>query len=271
MAKRVGVILSGCGGRDGSDAAEALLALLILDRAHAEAVCVAPEAARAEAARLLPGAAGDADVGPLAALDPRDIDALIIPGGGGVATLLSDYGAKGQLCQVDPDVARVLRALLPARRPMAFMGLAAVLAARVLGPVAGVRVTLGSKATPAGKHAAVMGADVRPATAEDVIVDEKNRIFSTPGFATEGARLAAVARAADKLVRGLLTITRDRAPAPAQVAPLGASPNPPAAGARDQGSRPGSGEQGQGSRPGSGEQGSRPIVRKATGRARGSA
>jgi enhancing lycopene biosynthesis protein 2 len=113
MAKRVGVILSGCDRQRGSDPAETLLTLLILDRAGAEVVCAAPDAARADAARLVPGADGEAAVRPLAALDARDIDALVIPGGGGALTLLSDYAEKGQVCEVNPDVARLLRALLP--------------------------------------------------------------------------------------------------------------------------------------------------------------
>src|SRR5215831_16987018 len=245
MAKRVGVILSGCGRRDGSDVAEALLALLIIDRAGAEAVCAAPDAnqaivvdhlgaaaavaaggarnARVEAARLHPG-----EVTPLAALDHRDLDALLVPGGDGATTTLSDYAQKGALCQVHPEVTRLLRGMLPSRRPMGFIGLAGVLAARVLGPVAGVRLTLGSKATVAGKHAAVMGADVRPATVEDLIVDEKARVFSTPGYLAEGAHLAAVARAVDKLTRGMLQLARDRAPI--QMGTLKGSPNPPATG-----------------------------------------
>ena len=37
MAKRVGVILSGCGRRDGSDVAEAVLALLVIERSGAVA------------------------------------------------------------------------------------------------------------------------------------------------------------------------------------------------------------------------------------------
>src|SRR4051812_49135380 len=102
MAKRGGGILSGCGRSDGTDPAEALLAFLILDRFGAEAVCAAPEDVRAIAARLLPGTAGDEEsVLPLSALDPRDLDALIIPGGEGAGTMLSDYATKGQLCQVD--------------------------------------------------------------------------------------------------------------------------------------------------------------------------
>src|SRR5690242_20308025 len=115
MAKRVGVILSGCGRSDGTDPAEALLTFLMLDRAGAQAVCAAPEDLRAIAARLLPGTASEDDVLPLAAVDPQDLDALVIPGGDGAGTMLSDYAAKGQLCQVHPDVTRILRALLPAR------------------------------------------------------------------------------------------------------------------------------------------------------------
>ena len=97
MAKRVGIILSGCGQRDGTDVAEAMITLLALDRAGAEIVCAAPDQPQAvlanhvtgeaapakppkrnalvEAARLARGAIRN-----LAALGDRDIDALIIPG-----------------------------------------------------------------------------------------------------------------------------------------------------------------------------------------------
>ena len=68
-----------------------------------------------------------------------------MPGGQGPIATLSDYPDKRELCQVHPDVARLLRALLQSRRPMGFIGLSALLAARVLGPAAGVRVTLGPK------------------------------------------------------------------------------------------------------------------------------
>src|SRR3954468_15228469 len=148
MAKRVGIILSGCGHRDGTDVAETMLAFLMLDRAGAKVVCAAPDAdqrevvdhlhdvaaaaistrtatstlprnARVEAARLAPG-----EVLPLSALDPNRLEGLFIPSGRGVITLLSDYAEKGALCAVDPDLARVMKALLGAKKPMGFMGLA---------------------------------------------------------------------------------------------------------------------------------------------------
>lgn len=233
MAKRVGVLLSGCGRADGSDVAEAVLALLVIDRAGAQTVCasvdvdqkqvidhlrldgqrsglpaVGPRNARVEAARIT----GGGRVLPLSQLGVPTIDALIVPGGAGATTLLSSYAEKHELCQVQPELAALLRAMLQARRPMGFVGLAALLAARVLGPAAGVRVTVGAKGTLAAKHAAIMGADVRPAGPGDVIADEKARVWTTPGFLVEGARLAEVARAMDRLVRAVVGAARDRFP-----------------------------------------------------------
>jgi enhancing lycopene biosynthesis protein 2 len=230
MAKRVGVLLSGCGRLDGSDVAESILTLLVIERAGAVAVCAAPDAdqaavfdhvsgeradgarnAWAEAARI-----AGAQIRPLSALTVDAIDGLIVPGGEGLIAMLSDYPQKQALCQIQPDVAQLLRAMLQSRRPMGFFGLSALLAARVLGPAAGVRVTLGSKGMPAAKHAAVMGADVRPCVPEDLIVDQKARVYSSPGFLAEGARLPSVARAVDRLVRAVVGNARDRAPASAQ-------------------------------------------------------
>lgn len=206
MPKPIAVILSGCGRDEGSDPAETLFTLLVLERAGAQPVCAAPERARAEVARLV-----GRDVVPLAGLDARRLQGMIVPGGGGTSTVLSDYASKHELCTVDPSLSTLMRALLQAHRPMGFIGSSALLAARVLGPVAGVRLTLGPKGSPVAKHAAVMGADVRPGTAEDVIVDPKARVASTPGRLAppppppEGTEpepvLPGVMRAVDRLVR----------------------------------------------------------------------
>jgi len=230
MAKRVGVVLSGCGHRDGSEIGEAMVTMLALDRAGAEIICAAPDHpqarvidhrtgeavnakprrnALAEAMRMTRGRAR-----PLSELGDRDIDALILPGGEGVAQNLSTYYEKGELCEVHPDVARLLRAMLTSHKPIGLICLAPILAARILGPVAGVRVTLGPRGSQAARHAAVMGADVRPCPVDDVVVDQKSRVFSTPAYMYEDARLSQVATGIEKLVRGLLAMTHDRAPAP---------------------------------------------------------
>jgi enhancing lycopene biosynthesis protein 2 len=250
MAKRVAVVLSGCGAGDGSEIREAVLTLLSLERAGAQVIFAAPDAsqgrvfdhqqgataqaaaprqARVEAARIARG-----PVRPLSELRIDEVDALIFPGGEGVATVLSNHADKGQVCDVDPDVARLLKEALARHRPMGFIGLAPILAARVLGPVAGVRVTLGPRATAAAKHAAVMGADVRPCNANDIFIDSKARVICTPAYMYEAARLTEVAQGIEKLVRGVLQLSRDRQPAPRPEPPtgggrpVGPSKSPPA-------------------------------------------
>ena len=230
MARRVGVILSGCGHRDGTEIHEAALAMVSLDRAGAEIICAAPDV---EQPRVVDHLSGDRNTGepkrralveaariarfgirPLSALDVRDVDALIFPGGEGVGLNLSNWAEKGAVCDVNPDVARLLRGCLPAHKPMGFICLAPLLAARILGPIAGVRITLGPRGTIPSRHAAVMGADVRPCTASELVIDQKNKVISTPAFMYDDARLREVASGIDKLVRALMSMALDRAPAP---------------------------------------------------------
>jgi len=97
---------------------------------------------------------------------------------------------------------------------MGFICLAPILAARVLGPVAGVRITLGARACEPAKHAAVMGADVRPCPVRDIMVDQKTSVVSTPAYMIDDARLSDVAVGIDKMVRMVLSLARDRRPRP---------------------------------------------------------
>jgi enhancing lycopene biosynthesis protein 2 len=253
MAKRVAVILSGCGAGDGSDLHEALFTILSVERGGGQVVCAAPDLPSAgvfdhltnqpapeaaprralvEAARLARG-----QIRELNALRLDDFDALIVPGGAGVTDVLSNYASRAQLCEVHPHLAQLLKAALSSHRPMGFIGLAALLAARVLGPVAGVRLTLGPRIGNASKNAAVMGADVRPTVHTDIFIDKKTRIITTGGFLHDGIQLGQAAQAVDKLVRTLMHLARDRtrppAPPPPGPTPAGGRPaqatRPPAA------------------------------------------
>ncbi|SVD76345.1 uncharacterized protein METZ01_LOCUS429199, partial [marine metagenome] len=43
MKKKIGVVLAGCGVYDGAEVHESVITLLAIDRAGAEAVCMAPD------------------------------------------------------------------------------------------------------------------------------------------------------------------------------------------------------------------------------------
>jgi enhancing lycopene biosynthesis protein 2 len=233
MPKRVGVVLSGCGSGDGSEVREAVLTVLSIERGGGEAICMAPDrpmpfvrdhltgnteraprSVMAEAARIARG-----QIRAIAGVTLDDLDALVFPGGEGVATVLSNYADKGAVCDVDPDVVRLMKAHLSSRRPLGFVCLAPILAARVLGPIAGVRITLGPRGTPPAKHAAVMGADVRPCPVREIMVDQKSRVITTPAYMYDDARLNDVAVGIDKMVRAVLGLAKDRRPRPPQPQP----------------------------------------------------
>ncbi|MFG1491288.1 isoprenoid biosynthesis protein ElbB, partial [Oceanospirillum sp. HFRX-1_2] len=97
--KKVAVILSGCGVFDGAEIFETTLTLLHLDRHNANISCFAPDIDQhhvidhrsgepmnetrnvlTEASRINRG-----DVSPLQEANPNDFDAVIVPGGFGVA------------------------------------------------------------------------------------------------------------------------------------------------------------------------------------------
>ena len=208
---RVGVILSGCGVYDGSEIHEATLALLFLDRAGAEIVPAAPDietevidhrtrqatgekrSVLAEAARIARGPVRD-----IKELRARALDALIFPGGFGAAKNLCDFAARGPECAVNPEVARLVREMREAAKPMGFICIAPVVAARLLG----ARVTVGGDPAMA---AAIREMGGRPVTAGvgETIIDEENRIVSTPAYMV-GPTISRIAVGIEKLVSEVL-------------------------------------------------------------------
>ncbi len=116
---KVGVLLSGCGFRDGAEIHESVLTLLALDRAGAEVRCFAPDVAQpevidhlrgtpapgerrnvlVEAARIARGQIADVQQA-----RAKDLDALVMPGGFGAANNLATVGTKGAAGEVNPEV-----------------------------------------------------------------------------------------------------------------------------------------------------------------------
>jgi enhancing lycopene biosynthesis protein 2 len=191
---RVGVILSGCGVQDGSEIHEAVLTLLALDESGASTVCLAPDRNQArvvqhrtgkpvnekrnvlvEAARIARGRIQNTTE-----VSADELDAVILPGGFGAALNLCDFGEKYDQCSVDPGVERLLRDLHAAGKPIGAVCIAPALLARVFGDL-GVRLTIGTDADTA---AAIerMGAKHVRCNVDGVVVDEKNKIVTSPAY-----------------------------------------------------------------------------------------
>ncbi len=214
--KKIGVLLSGCGVMDGSEIHEAVLTLLAIDRAGAQAVCIAPDVNQyhvvnhatgeempqetrnvlVESARIARG-----DIKSLADIDGLGLDALVFPGGFGAAKNLSDYALKGSEYNVLPEVADAVRSLYESGRPLGFICIAPVIAAKVLGGE-DIEVTIGTdKANAANIEAA--GARHVDCQVGDICVSGNGKVISTPAYML-GPSIKHVFTGIEKLVQAVV-------------------------------------------------------------------
>ncbi|MBM4061482.1 MAG: isoprenoid biosynthesis glyoxalase ElbB [Planctomycetes bacterium] len=217
MSCKVGVLLSGCGFLDGSEIHEAVFTLLHLDRHGVEAVCAAPRGAQrhvvdhatgkpapgpsrdvlVEAARIARGRIVD-----LATLGARQLDGLILPGGFGAAKNLSDFADQGAAATVHAEVARLLREMHAAKKPIGAICIAPAVVAAVLGRSAHPRLTIGNDP---GTAAALrqLGAVHQDCAVADCVVDAEQRVVTTPAYMC-AARVHEVAAGIGRLVDALV-------------------------------------------------------------------
>lgn len=217
MKKRIAVILSGCGAKDGSEIHEATLTLYALSSEGAHYEIFAPDAPQrdvinhytnteqeeernvlAEAARIARG-----DISPLTELDPERFDALIIPGGFGAAKNLFTFAFDGLNFEVNPDVEKILHSFHKAGKPIGAICVAPVMLAKVFGGN-GAELTVGLKGDLADDLEEKFGAKLVKAGHTDVVVDKKNRIVTTPAYMYDDNNIGNVGKGIGKLVKDIL-------------------------------------------------------------------
>lgn len=207
-APKVAVLIAGCGHLDGAEIRESVMSLLALDQHGAEAQCIALDAPQhhvvdhrtgqvvegasrnilTEAARIARGR-----ILPLSAADPGTYDALVMPGGYGVAKNHCDFAFRGEAAAVDPLVAAFLRGFFEQGKPVAAICIAPALAALVLAE-AGEHPVLTIGDDP-GCSSALRKLGARPqdrASAREVVVDETLNLITTPAYMFDDARISDV-------------------------------------------------------------------------------
>ncbi len=219
---KIGVVLSGCGVYDGTEIHEAVCALLALDQAGASYQCMAPNAPQLHVVNHLEGKPSgetrnilveSARIarGNILALDDvnvADYHGFIFPGGFGAAKNLCTFAIDGTACQVNPHVARLIKAAYTAKKPLAFVCIAPVLAAKVLGtekvPAA---LTIGDD-EQVSAAIVEMGGKHYTCSSNDCIVDPHHRIISTPAYMTAKS-ISEVFAGVSRTVAELLKLTQN--------------------------------------------------------------
>jgi len=194
MKKKIGVVLSGCGVRDGSEIHEAVLTLLAIDRNGAEAVCMAPDMEAPEVNHLTMTETGAkrnvlmesariarGNIRNIKEVTATELDAVIFPGGFGAAKNLCDFADKGADAAIQPEVARLVREMAKAGKPIGAICIAPVLIAAALGREYAPQLTIG---TDAGTSAEIdkTGSRHVECPVSEFVVDRERKIVSTPAY-----------------------------------------------------------------------------------------
>ena len=216
---KVGVLLSGSGVQDGSEIHESVLTALSLEKSRAEIVFMAPNIDQmhvmnhytgqemdefrnvlVESARIARGNIKD-----LAEIRGEDLDALIIPGGLGVAKNLSDYAMSGSECSVNPDVYRLVVEMLISKKPIGAICIAPAMISKILSEQnLSANLTVGSDAATS-KDIEAMGSQHQNCSTKEVVVDVKNKIVSTPAY-MDAKSISEVAEGIEKLVNEIVSM-----------------------------------------------------------------
>ncbi len=205
---KVAVLLAGCGHVDGAEIREAVLTLLALDQHGARFQCLSPDADQAGVVdhatgqpvpgtrrNMLAEASRIARAGQcldLAQADPGQYDALLLPGGAGVARNFCTCAQDGPGAQVRPDVAAFVRSFFESGKPVGAICIAPALAALVLrGMNRRATLTLGD-GSAAGAMEQLGARHQAVASSREIVIDEALKLVTTPAYMFGEARLSDV-------------------------------------------------------------------------------
>ncbi len=212
---KIAVILAGCGRMDGSEVQESVLTLLAIKQNNADYQCFSlnipqehvtnhltneamPNEQRnmlIESARIARG-----DIKPLEELNFADFDALIIPGGNGVAYNLFDMGIKGKDYNVNPLVTQKCLDFTNSKRPVGFICIAPAMIPKIYGR--GIELTIGNDISLSATLKS-LGAKCFECAIDQIHVDKRHKIVTTPAYMLAkdiGAVYIGIRRLVDRIV-----------------------------------------------------------------------
>jgi enhancing lycopene biosynthesis protein 2 len=215
VQKRFAVILAGCGVYDGSEIHEAVSTLLAIDKLGMSYQCFAPDIIQhhvinhltgqveketrnvlIESARIARG-----NVKRINLFDPDDFDALIIPGGFGVAKNLCSFAFDGADCLVNTETGNAILSAYHSGLPIGALCISPAIVAKVLEK--GL-LTIGNDSSTA-KAIEKMGATHQISSGDDIVLDKKNKLVTSPCYMLDSP-ISLIASGAEKVIRALLKL-----------------------------------------------------------------
>lgn len=209
---KIGVLLAGSGYLDGAEIRESVLTLLALSKYNAEVVMMAPDIDQHHVVNHLTGQETDetrnvltesariarGDISAINKIDFNELNALIIPGGFGVAKNLSSLAFNGPKADMQQEVKELILSMHNTRKPIGTI----CISPAVINLVIPSNVTIGNDDQTAGVIQE-LGGNHTEKMATEICVDEENKIISTPAYMLE-ASLYDISIGIDKCVKKVI-------------------------------------------------------------------
>ena len=139
----------------------------------------------------------------LVELTANNMDALIFPGGFGAVLNLCDFALKDADCDIHPEVNQIIQEMMKANKPLGFICIAPALFARAAkSSEKTIKITIGNDQATADEIVK-LGSQHEMCTVDDFIVDEENKIVSTPAYMLANS-ISEAASGIEKLVKKIL-------------------------------------------------------------------
>ena len=213
--KKFAVILAGCGVYDGAEIHEATMTLYAIMNNGCEYEIFAPDIKQhhvinhitgeemneernllIEAARIARG-----DIHPMSKFDAEKYDAIIFPGGFGVAKNICDFAFNGINCVVNKEIEDSIRKMHKLNKPIGALCISPVVLAKVLGDV---ELTIGMDQETA-EAVQNMGAQHKNTDNGEIVIDRNNKIVTNPCYMLD-ANILHIAEGANNVVKAMLEL-----------------------------------------------------------------
>ncbi|GLR76840.1 isoprenoid biosynthesis glyoxalase ElbB [Aliivibrio sifiae] len=201
MKKNIAIILSGCGYLDGAEINESVLTMLALEEANISYNIFSlnknqhhvvnhqtgdeEQGVRnilVESARIARGNIQD-----IKELEVKEFDGIIVIGGFGVAKNLSNFAILGEKYSIDDDIEKVLSQFKEQQKASAYMCISPVLLPKIYDKPT---CTIGNDADTASIIENLGGQHIE-VQSDQVCIDQKNKIITTPAYMLCGSILEA--------------------------------------------------------------------------------
>jgi len=217
---KVCVILSGAGHLDGAEMRESIFTLLNLDQLNIAVDIFAPDMDQYHVINHLSGEVMEdkrnvliesarvarGKVQALSELNPENYDALVMPGGFGVAKNLSDFAMSGENAKIIQKVQNVILNFYSSKKPICAICIAPTLLALTLknhNP----EITIGNDEDTIATIEKI-GANHFKKSITDIHIDEKNLLITTPAYMYGTGKLSNIFQGVSKAIKALDTMLK---------------------------------------------------------------